>query len=159
MAKEKRQHDFEIKRYAELDIKNNKGKLVFNIDHLQLNQSIAKFQALYLRFTELSERDQNPLLLDFIDFSFSNGIKASYSLKKFIFHNIIASSNKEKQNNFINDATLFVLSDKCLDARKFVLKNVINSTLIYEVATSGSLKSYLVEDKKPKWLELLHNKI
>ncbi|CAI6565895.1 BBF_HP2_G0024530.mRNA.1.CDS.1 [Saccharomyces cerevisiae] len=131
----------------------------FYIDHLQLNQSIAKFQALYLRFTELSERDQNPLLLDFIDFSFSNGIKASYSLKKFIFHNIIASSNKEKQNNFINDATLFVLSDKCLDARIFVLKNVINSTLIYEVATSGSLKSYLVEDKKPKWLELLHNKI
>lgn len=133
----------------------------FYIDSLQLHQTIEKFQLFYLRYMELNKGDPT-LLFDFIEFAHSIGFKLSHPFHNFIYDNIVTSNDMGQRNSYMMSALVFSTSDKPLDASVFVLKNIVNSTFIYEGFKSGSLENMIESNeanKLPEWLEFIRDKI
>ncbi|SCW01236.1 LAFE_0D08130g1_1 [Lachancea fermentati] len=132
----------------------------FYYDSLQLSQAIDKFQSLCLSYME-SNVDNPSLLFDYVQFSFSVGLKPSQSLLDFIYQNITTSEDTGRKCVFLREALKFATTDHPLDASVFVLKHIINHTLVFEGFANASLKQFTEGDglSRPEWLELVHNKI
>lgn len=148
---------FKIKDMLHLTLKTIKENS-FYIDKLQLNQAIEKYQVLYLKFMSFNMEERS-LLFDFVEFSITNDFKLSFKFEQFIFTEIVKSDDIEYQNKYLTDALTFVLSDKHINAGVFLLQNIVNATFTYESIRSGSLQKFFIDDRKPEWLDIIHNEI
>lgn len=132
----------------------------FHFDFLQLSQATGKVQDLHARYLELN--GNNPAkLFEFLEFAFTSGLKPSQSILSFIEKSVITTSEVETKKLYLHHALLFATSDKPFPAAVFVLKNIVNSTLVYEGLTHKSLNRLIKEDDgtQPPWLGLLCSKI
>ena len=155
--KDKREMIFKLKDMLTLTLKTIKENK-FYIDYLQLNQAIRNYQELYLSFIKFYPDEKN-LLLDFFEFATVNDITLCHSFHSYIFDNIISTSDKKHQSEYLCASIEFALSDRLLEAQVFVLKNIVNATFIYEAVRFNSLTGSTDGNQKPEWLELLHEKV
>lgn len=155
--KDKREMIFKLKDMLTLTLKIIKENK-FYIDYLQLNQAIRNYQELYLSFIKFYPDEKN-LLLDFFEFATVNDITLCHSFHSYIFDNIISTSDKKHQSEYLCASIEFALSDRLLEAQVFVLKNIVNATFIYEAVRFNSLTGSTDGNQKPEWLELLHEKV
>lgn len=134
-------------------IKENK----FYIDHLQLSQSIEKFQFIYVNLLTHYPNEQS-LFFEFIEFLNAKDICMTDCFDDFIFKNIVSLSDKDKQNSLLEESIEYSLKTKSLNVSVFIYKKIVNPSLIFEVAHNQDLKCY-GEAKLPAWLELIDSKI
>ncbi|KAG0682333.1 transcription-associated protein 1 [Kluyveromyces marxianus] len=112
----------------------------FNIDILQLNQSIQKFQKMYLAYLK-QKKNNVPLFLEIIEFSFTHELKMLNELNFFIFDDIICSGDVTIKSEYILGCLTYAFDNsKSLKARNFVLKKVVNAILIHEYQTHNTLE-------------------
>ncbi|SCU81956.1 LANO_0B04676g1_1 [Lachancea nothofagi CBS 11611] len=132
----------------------------FHFDSLQLSQASDKIQTLYAKFLELNVNDPT-LLFEYLEFAFTAKINLSQSILAFIEKCVITTDDVENKKIFLQQALLFCTRDKPLAASVFVLKHVINSTLVYEGSSKGSLKRLTGTEEHglPEWLNLMYAKI
>ncbi|CCF58558.1 hypothetical protein KAFR_0E04070 [Kazachstania africana CBS 2517] len=130
----------------------------FHLDELQLNQAIDKFQNIYIRFSELNKQEPQ-LVLDLIEFGISHSMRFSPSFLTYIFEDVVKTEDKDYQTLFLDTSLKFMLNSNNLKSRVFILKKIVNSSLIYEGLKYGSLERFMKDNSKPEWLELIHTKI
>ncbi|SCV01740.1 LAME_0G18184g1_1 [Lachancea meyersii CBS 8951] len=132
----------------------------FHFDSLQLSQASEKFQNLYARYLTLNVKNPT-LLFEYLNFAFTAKINLSQSIIEFIERCVITTPDIEIKRVYLHQAVLFATSDRLLAASVFVLKHVVNSTLVYEGASKGSLTRLTGQQGQalPEWLNLMYSKI
>lgn len=98
-------------------IKENK----FYIDHLQLSQSIEKFQFIYVNLLTHYPNEQS-LFFEFIEFLNAKDICMTDCFDDFIFKNIVSLSDKDKQNSLLEESIEYSLKTKSLNVSVFIYK-------------------------------------
>ncbi|CEP62323.1 histone acetyltransferase TRA1 LALA0_S05e03004g [Lachancea lanzarotensis] len=132
----------------------------FHYDLLQLSQAAEKVQNSYAQYLTLNVKNAS-LLFEYLDFAFNAKIALSQSIFEFIESCVITTSETELKRVYLQQAMVFVTSDRPLAASVFVLKNVINSALVYEGASRKSLTHLTGEQGEPfpEWLNLMYSKV
>lgn len=120
----------------------------FNIDILQLNQSIEKFQMIYLAYLKQKKYDV-PLFLEMIQYSYDNDLKIPNEVNSFIFDDIISCVDVQLKRKYILECLQFSLrEERSLKARNFVIKRVVNSIMIHESTTKNSVDELISPDNE-----------
>ncbi|SCU93131.1 LADA_0G01508g1_1 [Lachancea dasiensis] len=132
----------------------------FHFDSLQLSQASEKIQNLYVKYLELNV-DNPSLLFEHLEFMFAANIDLSESLAGFLEKCVITSPDVDRTKAFLQQAFLFSTSDKPLSASVFVLKNIVNSTLVYEGLSRGSLNRLTDGEGEnlPEWMNIMYSRI
>lgn len=118
----------------------------FYIDILQLNQSIEKFQKLFLVILKDKVSDTS-LFLDIVDYSYKNNFKLLNQFNEFIFEDIVSTNDIKLKTRYILDCLKYSLNEeKELDSRIFIAKRVVNGIFIYERQKHNSFDRLLASD-------------
>ncbi|AGO14186.1 AaceriAER393Cp [[Ashbya] aceris (nom. inval.)] len=131
----------------------------FDYDNLQLNQAIEKFQNMHLKFMTLNISEPS-FLLDMIELSHTLDFQLDHSYDRFIYDEIVQTDNMGQKLTYLKAALSFCVSDKPLEAVIYVLKQIVNSTFIYEGHVKGSLQRLKEHSSQnPEWLQFVYEQI
>lgn len=111
----------------------------FNIDNLQLDYAIEKFQLLYLEFIRQHPEDSK-LFLNLVEFVIVHKLPI-FPVGDFIFENITSSEDEKYQSTLLNASLSYILGTSDVCTQVYILRNVINATLVYR----GTAKNILVD--------------
>ncbi|SCU80809.1 LAMI_0B03796g1_1 [Lachancea mirantina] len=131
----------------------------FHFDMLQFHQALAKYQKLFLKLIEIKESESD-LLFDLVEFTFTNGLSPPEALFDHINEHVISNESSTVKATYLGKALNFITRDKPLDASVFILKHLVNKTLLYEGLQHKSLNNLETSPEAgPQWLDLVSSKI
>ncbi|ONH65284.1 Transcription-associated protein 1 [Cyberlindnera fabianii] len=129
--------------------------------HFCVKQELEQLQDLFVCYFESNIMELD-IVFGFIDLICSLDIPVSPRLEDFLFESVVKSDNSDMRQEYLNKAVVFAADNKSLKSKKFVLRNVFNSIVLYEGMRSGNLDGLSTRAtgvKVPIWVDLVHQKI